>query len=308
MEDYTLSIPLLATPAGALTTTIAPTSCATKKDDENGVFSSGSSIIYRLLLVILIGTISIWANHEASKGFKVTIINAAAKESPAGRRFDLFYVSNDEATRIILSTSAVVENILYADQSEDQTKKPVHHVVLQLAAGDNLTATKVSVDTSRSKEPVYVISLSPSIMEESNVKYSVISTIQRAMARIWLWDGKSRAPPWLIAGMEEYIWMQAGFGHHDKETALHSRSKFRLEQFCSVLSQVCSKSSKLRPGLKMNISAICGDHWKWEKTGGVCREEDDKNPKIVALALGYIEQKHKGYVQGLNQILRDGWD
>ncbi|GMI67751.1 hypothetical protein like AT2G42900 [Hibiscus trionum] len=297
MADYTLSIPLLTTSATA-------TSGAAKEDDENGVFSSTTSaIICRLLLVILIGTISVWANHEASKGFKVTILNnPAVRDSPAGRRFHLFYVSNDEATRIILNTSALVENILYPNQPH-QTKKPVHHVVLQLAAGDeNPSANKVSVvSMSKGKESVYVISLSPSIMEESNVKYSVISTIQRAMARIWLWDGESSAaPPWLIDGMAEYIWKRAGFRHRDEETTLHLRSNFRQEQLCSVLSHVCSKS-------KMNTSAVCDEHRKWAKSGGVCRE-DEKDQKTVAAALGYLEQQNKGFVQGLNRILRNGWD
>ncbi|XWS41034.1 hypothetical protein CRYUN_Cryun17cG0046300 [Craigia yunnanensis] len=272
MEDYSLSIPLLATPASALTTTV--TSATTKDDDENGFFSSSSGIIFRLFLVIFLGTISIWANHEASKGFKVTILNNA-KDSPEGRRFALFYVSNDEGTRIILNTSALVENILYPDSN--QTKKPVHHVILQLAS-KNLT-TKVIVETSKSKEFVYIISLSPSILEESNVKYAVISAIQRGMARIWLWDGESRAPPWLIDGMEEYIWMQAGFGDYDKETTV------------------------LHPGLKLNIS-ISSDG-NSAKSGGLCWPKD---PKIVAQTLGYLEQQKKGYIQGLNQILRDRWD
>ncbi|KAK8652591.1 hypothetical protein V6N13_126619 [Hibiscus sabdariffa] len=292
MEDYTLSIPLL-------TTTVTATATAAKEDT-----STTSGIICRLLFLILIGTISVWANHEASKGFKVTIINnAALKHSPAGRRFHLFYVSNDEATRIILNTSALVENILYPNHP-DQTKKPVHHVVLQLAAGDhNPLTTKLSVGTSKGKESVYVISLSPSIMEESDVKYSVTSAIQRAMARIWLWDSESSgAPPWLLDGMAEYIWIQAGFGHRDEETTLHSGP----DQFCSVVSELCSK-------WKMNMSGTCGcgGHGKWTKPGGVCRE-DERDPKIVAGALGYLEQRHKGYVEELNRRLRlrlrDGWD
>ncbi|XVF16809.1 hypothetical protein REPUB_Repub10bG0064200 [Reevesia pubescens] len=299
MEYYSLSIPLLATSAAASSSASALTT--TKEDDENGFFSSSSGIICRLLLVIFIGTISIWANHEASKGFKVTIINNR-RDSAAGQRFDLFYVSNDEGTRIILNSSAFVENILYPDSN--QTKKPVHHVILRLAS-KNLTS-KVIVDTSRSKDFVYVISLSPSILEESNVKYAVISAIQRAMARIWIWDGESRAPHWLTDGMEEYIWMQAGFHEYDKETTGHPGLKiFGPEQFRFVLSQVCSNSNNFSSGLKFNMSTIAGD-WNSAKPGGLCW--DDKVQKILAQALGYLEQQKKGYIGGLNQILRDGWD
>ncbi|XP_039053555.1 uncharacterized protein LOC120195679 [Hibiscus syriacus] len=158
MDDYTLPIPLLTT------ATATTTSGAAKEDAKNRVPSPstpGPDVICRLLLVILIGTISVWANHEASKGFKVTIINNSAfKVSPAARRFHLFYVSNDEATRIILNTSAYPNH-------PHLTKKPVHHVVLQLAAGeeDKPSTTKVSVARSKGKESVYVINLSPTIME-----------------------------------------------------------------------------------------------------------------------------------------------
>ncbi|XVF14491.1 hypothetical protein REPUB_Repub09cG0064700 [Reevesia pubescens] len=301
MEDYSLSIPLLPPPpASASVVTATATSITTIEDDKNGFFSSSSGIISRLFLVIFIGTISIWANHEASKGFKVTIINNA-KDSPAGRRFALFYISNDEATRIILNTSAFVENILYPHSN--QTKKPVHHVILQLAA-NNLT-TKVMVETSKSKEFVYVISLSTSILEESNAKYAVISAIQRAMARIWLWDDESRAPTWLIDGMEEYIWMQAGFGDYDKERTVHPGPALKIfgpEEFCFVvISKVCSNSDDFSSELKLNIS-ISGDG-NSVKSGCVCWED----PKNVAQALGYLEQQKKGYIQGLNQILRDRW-
>ncbi|XP_039028876.1 uncharacterized protein LOC120162880 [Hibiscus syriacus] len=295
MEDYTLPIPLL-------TKTATATSGAANEDAKNRASSpSTSGIICRLLLVILIGTISVWAKHEASKGFKVTVINSAAiKHSPAGRRFHLFYVSNDEATRIILSTSAVVENILYPNHPH-QTKKPVHHVVLQLTAAgeDNPSKTKVSVARSKEKESVYIISLSASIMEESNFKYSVVSAIQLAMARIWVWDGESSggAPPWLIDGMAEYIWMRAGFGQGE-ETTQHLGSNFRPDKLCFVVSELCSKWK-----MKMNGD----DDGKRAKPGGVCREEG-KDPKIVAEALDYLEQRNKGYVEGLNQILRDGWD
>ncbi|KAE8734711.1 hypothetical protein F3Y22_tig00000724pilonHSYRG00002 [Hibiscus syriacus] len=119
---------------------------------------------------------------------------------------------------------------------------------------------------SKGKKPVYVISLSPSIMDESNVKYSVISAIQRAMARIWLSDGEpSGAPPWLIDGMVKYI------------------------------------------RTRMNSSAVCGGCREWAESRGVCRE-DDKDPKFVAGVLGYLEKRHKGFVQGLNRIMRDDRD
>ncbi|KAL4334782.1 hypothetical protein GQ457_07G025640 [Hibiscus cannabinus] len=50
--------------------------------------------------------------------------------------------------------------------------------------------TSISVvSMSKGKKHVYLIRLSPWIMGECNVKYNVISAIQRAMACIWFWDG-----------------------------------------------------------------------------------------------------------------------
>jgi hypothetical protein len=45
------------------------------------------------------------------------------------------------------------------------------------------------------------------------VNYAMVSLVQRSMARIWLWDGESSAPPTLLDGLVEYISMVAGFGH-----------------------------------------------------------------------------------------------
>ncbi|KAL0353962.1 UNVERIFIED_CONTAM: hypothetical protein Sangu_0977500 [Sesamum angustifolium] len=78
--------------------------------------SSNSSIILRLSLVAFIGIVSIWANHEASKGYDITIVNESA-DTFLGNRFQLFYVSNDEAVRLVIQASKVVENFLYPDRN-----------------------------------------------------------------------------------------------------------------------------------------------------------------------------------------------
>lgn len=187
------------------------TSTSSYSDDNDAdnikFLSSNSSIICRLLSIIFIGVISLWANHEASKGFDVTIINDA-RDSPAGKRFDLFYVSNDEATRILLNTSAFVENILYPDDSSNQqSKKNIQRVTLRLTSKNTTQIT--TVEASRTGE--FVINIRSSIMGAENVNYAIISAIQRGIARIWMWDGESRAPPRLMDGLVEYISMLAGF-------------------------------------------------------------------------------------------------
>ncbi|XP_059664287.1 uncharacterized protein LOC132310064 [Cornus florida] len=112
MEDLHLLHPLLI-PTTTTTATIASTAVASDDHDykyynnnnhnnNNNILVSSNCILLRVISVLLIGIISIWANYEASKGFKITIINEAA-DSPAGKRFTLLYVSNDKATRILLN-------------------------------------------------------------------------------------------------------------------------------------------------------------------------------------------------------------
>ncbi|KAK1393382.1 hypothetical protein POM88_012438 [Heracleum sosnowskyi] len=107
------------------------------------VITSSSDIVFRFFCIILIGTISLWANYEASKGFHITVINDEG-DSFAGNRFSHFYISDDKATRIIFDTSKFVENILYPSDhvhhhQSQFFKKQVNHVILRLA-NQNMSA------------------------------------------------------------------------------------------------------------------------------------------------------------------------
>ncbi|KAF8007797.1 hypothetical protein BT93_K1710 [Corymbia citriodora subsp. variegata] len=124
------------------------------------------------------------------------------------------YVSDDRATREVLRASSFVETILYYNIKSDQTsitKKPVKHVILRLAR-QNLTST---VTVKAAGDHKFVVNLSPSLMEAKDVKYNVASAIHRGMARIWLYDGGSKAPLALLDGVVEYITILAGFGDKD---------------------------------------------------------------------------------------------
>ncbi|KAK9284765.1 hypothetical protein L1049_023942 [Liquidambar formosana] len=206
MEDQYLFQPLVPIPT-TTTTTSTSNSLNEIDGDNTKLSSSNSAILLRLLSILFIGILSIWADHEASKGFRLSILNDA-KHSPAGRRFKLLYVSNDEATRIVLNTSRFVEKLLYPDKNHP--KKEVSHVTLRLACR-NLTHP-VIVDPGENH--VFVMHISPSVMKESNVNYAMLSAVQRGMARVWLWDdgGEHSAPPSLVDGMVEYISILAGFG------------------------------------------------------------------------------------------------
>lgn len=167
-----------------------------------------SSIINRLLFLVLIALISIWANYEASKGFEVIILNNSG-DTPQGRRFDLFFVSDDRATRIVLNTSKFVERILYPDHHHP--KKPVRRITLQLT-GDYSTDIVHVAPIGPYPHHEFNIGISPIVMDEADVDRVMAAAVQRAMARVWLWEGNGGAPPELVGGMVECIAMMAGYG------------------------------------------------------------------------------------------------
>ncbi|KAG5544763.1 hypothetical protein RHGRI_017266 [Rhododendron griersonianum] len=177
-------------------------------DNSTKLVSSNSKILLRLFSVAVVGILSLWANQEASRGFEIHIENRAPTDSVASRRFQLMYVSNDRATRLVLGTSKFVEAILYPISSISQpNKEEVNRVTLRLA-GRNLTHT-VTVDSF--KEHEFVINLSPSILElETDFDHAMLRAVQQGMARVWLHD--NNAPKSLLNGMVEYISRLAGLG------------------------------------------------------------------------------------------------
>ncbi|KAF6141763.1 hypothetical protein GIB67_027941 [Kingdonia uniflora] len=173
-------------------------------EDTFDVVPPTCRITLRLGFVFLISIISVWANYEASKGFDIIIINDVPG-TYYGRKFDLLFVSNGKAIRIVLNTSEFAESVLYPNSI--QPKKIIQHVTLKLSIQNVLQPVVVSIR----EKGHYVISISPSIMEETNVQEAIVSSIQRAMAYAWLWDGEERAPRSLKDGIVEFISMSAGF-------------------------------------------------------------------------------------------------
>ncbi|MED6107996.1 hypothetical protein PIB30_019222 [Stylosanthes scabra] len=247
---------------------------------------STTNFIFRILLVFLAACISIWANYEASRTFDITIVNDS-KDSQAGKLFDLFYVSNDKATRIVLNTSSFVEHFLYQNDSSGSnnkpyTKKNIQSVTLRLVDRNLAAAAVIAAENHHAsgkyfKGYNYVIDISPMLIEDkdhNNMTFMVVGALQRAMARIWLWDGGSRAPPRLVDGMAEYIVELAGFGQ-------------------KTVSGGCGGGDGGSNLLNCNGH---GGSW-WE----------DKEPKEVAQYLHYYENYKKGFIQRLNEAMRDTW-
>lgn len=204
MEDrQSLSLPLLSVTSSD---TAAASASASPTSANQSPFLSNQAVAVRLLLFAFIGITSLWANHEASKGFDVTILNNA-KGSPAGQRFDLFYVSNDEATRLLLNASTFIENLIYP--SEAFPKKTVKSVHLTLSR--RYLSSSVAVEQLDDGGVDFAVHLSPSIFNERNVNRAMSEAVFRGMSRVWLWDGEAHAPPSLLAGMVEHIIAAAGF-------------------------------------------------------------------------------------------------
>ncbi|CAN8286770.1 unnamed protein product [Cochlearia groenlandica] len=174
----------------------------TKPTTKVSISVSDSSLLLRLFSVILIGAISLWANHEASKGFTITIINEA-KDSASKERFVLYFESDDTATRILLDTSFSVERYLY-ENVPHRLKKRVSHVMLRFNGNNSLGTEKFSV-TSGASHGEYVIRLSSSYIGRNEFINDVRSALRRSMVRVWLYGEATGASPELVAGMVEYL-------------------------------------------------------------------------------------------------------
>ncbi|KAK7316708.1 hypothetical protein RJT34_00370 [Clitoria ternatea] len=238
--------------------------------------SDNNNIILRILLVLIVATISIWANYEASKTFDINIVNDA-EDSPAGHRFALSYVSNDKATRIVFNTSSFVEHLLYPNSNNEDnhyTKKHIDSVTLRLARRNlNTTAAVYSAGNRRHGGGKifnsYVIEISPMLLEDKMFnKIAIVGVILRGMAKVWIWDGGATAPSGLVDGMAEYVAELAGFRRD-------------MAAGGSAESPECVG----RGGL-----------W-WE----------GKDPTHVARLLRYCENYKKGFIQRLNEAMRDTW-
>ncbi|XP_008779753.3 uncharacterized protein LOC103699512 [Phoenix dactylifera] len=182
-----------------------PSSSSSSSSSSSVSSPSSTTIIIRLSTIIAVAAISLWANYEASKGFEISIVNAAAG-SLAGRRFNLMFVSNGRAARMVHHASQFVEHELYP--SNLYPRKPVNRVTLRMAS-HNLTTT-VSLTSGRGPAD-FVINLSPSLMSPSDTYAALASAVQRGIARVWLWDGGGTAPEPLLDAMVDYLAMIAGF-------------------------------------------------------------------------------------------------
>ncbi|PHT69688.1 hypothetical protein T459_24792 [Capsicum annuum] len=131
-------------------------------------------------MVIFVGVFSLWENYEDSKGFDITIVNEANDQSAFAS--DLFFMSNDEATRLIPRTSKFIENILYPisdrrESHQQKIKKQVKHVIPRLSS-QNLTSP-VIVKPSQDNNNEFVMHVSPSNLKGPNYKRDMFMALQK---------------------------------------------------------------------------------------------------------------------------------
>lgn len=206
MDENHLHHPLLSLATHANTTTTTSTATGVVSQTPNDT-SSNFGLPIRLLVVLLFGFISIWANHEASKGFPITVVNNI-KDTPAGDKFTLFYISNDEAIRLVQSSSSFAANVLFTGTPEKKLidQVDVHLVSHNLTNVDHTVAVKFLGQKRK-----FVLSINPNVMDFVDFKYRIRKEIQRGMAEILLLSQQIRAPETLLDGMVEYVSDLAGF-------------------------------------------------------------------------------------------------
>ncbi|KAL8512463.1 hypothetical protein ACS0TY_018804 [Phlomoides rotata] len=237
-----------------------PSASPSLVDNVPNNLSSNSGIISRLSLVVFIGIVSIWANHEASKGYAITTVNDSG-DTFAGRRFHLFYVSNDEATRIVMKASNIIENFLYPDyDSILMSKKPITRVIIRLA--DRNLTENVIVGSGTNHE--FVINISPSILEGINFGHDMNVALGQGVARMWLWDGQgttSKAKS-LIDGIVEYLVNNLGGSFTvPRAEPPGSAAVGRVAEFLNH----CERH---RPGFIRRLNRVMKDGWDDEKLDG----------------------------------------
>uniref|UniRef100_A0A0D9WK89 Uncharacterized protein n=1 Tax=Leersia perrieri TaxID=77586 RepID=A0A0D9WK89_9ORYZ len=181
---------------------------ATAGGGESSSASTGS-IVARVVAVLAVAAVSLFAQHEAARGFRIDVINDAPRGTVAGRRFDLHFVSNGRAERILHYASRAVEEALFPDPSFP--RKRVTRVTLKLA-GHNLTADAAVADEVAPGD--YVISLSPNLMRDAGDYDAVARAVRRGVARMWIWDGRGAAPARVTDAMVDYL-ASGGAGDED---------------------------------------------------------------------------------------------
>ncbi|CAL4909728.1 unnamed protein product [Urochloa decumbens] len=225
---------------------------------------STQSIVFRVVTVLAVACASLLAQHEAAKGFGIDVVSSGAgpRGDAAGRRFDLFLVSNGRAERILQHASRGVERALFPDASFP--RKQVRRVTVRMA-GHNLTAGAGATVDAGVAPGQYVISLSPALVSggagSAAAADAVAAAVRRAVARMWLWDGRGAAPARVTEAMVEYLASVAAAGGEVAVTPLSpSEEKDGGEHRC-MSARFLRHLEGQRDGFVARLNRAMRDRW-----------------------------------------------
>jgi hypothetical protein len=218
---------------------------------------STRSIVLRIAAVLAVACASLLAQHEASKGFAVAVANDAPRGSAAARRFDLHLASNGRAERALLRASRAVERALFPDASFP--RRQVRRVTVRMAAR-NLTAGGASATVRAAAPGEYVVSLSPGLVASSSAAVNddaVAAALRRAVARMWLWDGRGAAPVRVTEAMVDYLAAAAG----DDEAAAPVSAAEDAHGCGTFSARLLRRLEARREGFVARLNRAMKDRW-----------------------------------------------
>jgi len=257
-----LLVPVSTVPAASscvdiITADAAPSSRPAPSSSSSSV--STQSIVLRLAAVITVACASLSAQHEAAKGFAVAVANDAPRGSAVARRFDLLFVSNGRAERALLHASRGVERALFPDPSFP--RRQVRRVTVRMS-GHNLTAGAVGATVHAAAPGEYVVSLSPGLVASTSAGSAadaVAAALRRAVARMWLWDGRGAAPARVTESMVEYLASVAVAC--DGAEAEAAATPLSDEDGCSMSARLLRHLEARREGFVARLNRAMKDRW-----------------------------------------------
>jgi hypothetical protein len=252
-----LLLPVSTAPAASSCVDITTADAAPSGRQAPSSSPSTQSIVLRLAAVITVACASLFAQHEAAKGFAVAVANDAPRGSAAARRFDLLFVSNGRAERALLHASRGVERALFPDPSFP--RRQVRRVTVRMA-GHNLTA---GAEVHAAAPGEYVVTLSPNLVASTSAGSAadaVAAALRRAVARMWLWDGRGTAPARVTEAMVEYL-ASVLAGHGAEAEAAATPLSPEDGHGCSMSAALLRHLEARREGFVARLNRAMKDRW-----------------------------------------------
>ncbi|PKA55582.1 hypothetical protein AXF42_Ash006784 [Apostasia shenzhenica] len=205
------------------------------------------TIATRLSSLLLLLSLSLWANHEASKGFAVSVLNSAAA-SPAGRRFNLLFASNGRAATAVFLAAAAIEPTLFPDPHLFP-RKPIRRISIELAC-HNISSSVILSHGPAAGE--FTVSLSPDLATGQDSASKLPVALRYGVARALLWDGGGASPPELMEALADYLTSPSSF---KRPAAVRHRES------CWAAAEFVEFCERRRPGFVARLNRAMREGW-----------------------------------------------